>query len=169
VNKCVFLDRDGVLNVDNVNYVWTVEAFQILPGVPEALRILKDRGYRLVIITNQSGIAKGVYQHQDVLNCHQYLQEQTGHLIDELYYSPYHATKTESLVTKPGTLSFERAIARYQLDTDQCWMVGDMPRDLIPAKKLGIKTVLIPHRTPESEYADYVADSLLEACQKYIP
>jgi D-glycero-D-manno-heptose 1,7-bisphosphate phosphatase len=168
VNKCVFLDRDGVLNVDNVNYVWTREAFKLLPGVPEALKILKDRGYYLVIITNQSGIAKGVYKDEDVLDCHQYLQEQTGNLIDELYYSPYHATKTESLVTKPGTLSFEKAIAKFNLDYTKCWMVGDMDRDLIPAKKMGIKTILIPHRIPDSEFADFKVDSLLEACN-YIP
>lgn len=168
MNKCVFLDRDGVLNVDDVNYVWTTEAFKILPGVPEALKILKDRGYYLVIITNQSGIAKGIYKDEDVMNCHRYLQEQTGHLIDEIYYSPYHATKTESLVTKPGTLSFEKAIAKYNLDINQCWMVGDMDRDLIPAKKLGIKTFLIPHRIPDSAFADFKVDSLLEACN-YIP
>ncbi len=168
MNKCVFLDRDGVLNVDDVNYVWTIEAFKILPGVPEALKILKERGYYLVIITNQSGIAKGIYKDEDVLNCYNFLQEKTGHLIDALYYSPYHASQTDSLVTKPGTLSFEKAIARYNLDITQCWMVGDMDRDLIPAKKLGIKTILIPHRTPESPFADLKVDSLLEACN-YIP
>jgi D-glycero-D-manno-heptose 1,7-bisphosphate phosphatase len=168
VNKCVFLDRDGVLNVDNVNYIWTPETFIILPGVPEALKILKDKGYYLVIITNQSGIAKGVYKDEDVMNCHRYLQEKTGHLIDALYYSPYHHTKTESLATKPGTLSFEKAIARFNIDINQSWMVGDMDRDLIPAKKMGLKTFLIPHRIPESPFADFKVDSLLEACN-YIP
>ena len=168
MNKCVFLDRDGVLNVDNVNYTWTTEAFIILPGVAEALKILKDKGYKLVIITNQSGIAKGVYKDEDVMNCHRYLQEKTGHLIDEIYYSPYHHTKTESLGTKPGTLNFEKAIAKFDIDPNQSFMVGDTERDLIPAKKIGLKTFLIPHRTPESAFADITVDSLLEACN-YIP
>ena len=168
MNKCVFLDRDGVLNYDNVNYTWKLEEFRIMPGVAEALKILKDKGYYLVIITNQSGIAKGVYNHEDVLNCYNYLQEQTGFLIDEMHYSPHHSSTTESLITKPGTLSFEKAIAKYDLDINQSWMVGDMERDLIPAKKIGLKTILIPHRTPESSYADFKADSLLEACN-YIP
>ena len=168
MNKCVFLDRDGVLNVDNVNYTWKVEEFKIMPGVKEALKILKDKGYFLVIITNQSGIAKGVYKHEDVMNCYDYLQEQTGYLIDEIYYSPHHHTKTESLITKPGTLSFEKAIARFNLDISKSWMVGDMDRDLIPAKKMGLKTILIPHRTPESPFADFKAESLLQACN-YIP
>jgi len=164
VNKCIFLDRDGVLNEDNVNYTWKVEAFKILPGVPEALKNLKDKGYRLVIITNQSGIAKGVYEHEDVLNCYNYLQQQTGNLIDEIYYCPYHHTSTESLTCKPNTLSFEKAIAKYNLDITKCWMVGDMHRDLEPAKKMGIKTILIPHRIQDSEFADLKANSLLEAC-----
>jgi D-glycero-D-manno-heptose 1,7-bisphosphate phosphatase len=164
VNKCIFLDRDGVLNVDNVNYVWTPETFEILPGVPEALKILKERGYYLVIVTNQSGIAKGIYTKEDVLNCHWYLQQQTGNLIDELYFSPYHSSQTASLASKPGTLSFEKAIARYNIDIHQSWMVGDMERDLIPAKKIGLKTILIPHRIPDSDFADFKVDSLLEAC-----
>ncbi len=168
MNKCVFLDRDGVLNVDNVDYTWTPEAFKILPGVPEALKILKDRGYYLVIITNQSGIAKGIYKDEDVIICYNYLQEKTGNLIDEMYYSPYHHTKTDSLATKPGTLFFERGIAKFSIDPTKSWMVGDTERDLIPAKKMGLKTILIPHRTPESAFADFKVDSLLEACN-YIP
>jgi len=166
--KCIFLDRDGVLNKDFVDYVYTIEKLTIMSGVSEALAILKNKGYRLVVITNQSGIAKGVYKHEDVAICHNYIQEQTGNLIDHFYYSPYHASKTESLATKPGTLYFEKAIAKYNLNPDHCWMVGDMERDLIPARKMGLKTILIPHRTPESSYADYKVDSLLEACN-YIP
>ncbi|HWZ22758.1 MAG TPA: HAD-IIIA family hydrolase [Cytophagaceae bacterium] len=168
MNKCVFLDRDGVLNVDNVNYIWTVEAFKIMPGVPEALQLLKDKGYYLVIITNQSGIAKGIYKDEDVMNCHRYLQEETGHLIDEIYYSPYHHSKTDSLATKPGTLNFEKGIAKFNIDPGKSFMIGDTERDLIPAKKMGLKTFLIPHRTPESTFADSKVDSLLEACN-YIP
>ncbi len=168
MNKCVFLDRDGVLNVDNVNYTWKIDSFIILPGVPEALKILKDRGYKLVIITNQSGIAKGVYKDEDVLNCFRYLQEKTGNLIDEHYYSPHHHTKTESLGTKPGTLYFEKAIAKFDIDINTSFMIGDTERDLIPAKKIGLKTFLIPHRTPTSVFADRIVDSLLEACN-FIP
>jgi D-glycero-D-manno-heptose 1,7-bisphosphate phosphatase len=168
VNKCVFLDRDGVLNVDNVNYTWTPETFKIMPGVPEALKILKDKGYYLVVVTNQSGIAKGVYRDEDVIICHNFLQEKTGHLIDEFYYSPYHHTKTESLATKPGTLFFEKAIAKFLIDPNKSWMVGDTERDLIPAKKIGLKTILIPHRISDSNFADFKVDSLLEACN-YIP
>ncbi|MFM7020294.1 MAG: HAD-IIIA family hydrolase, partial [Aquirufa sp.] len=65
-NKCIFLDRDGVLNVDRVDYVYRMEEFIIPPGVGEALRSLKDAGYLLIVITNQSGIAKGIYKREDV-------------------------------------------------------------------------------------------------------
>ena len=95
-NKCVFLDRDGVINVDNVDYTYKVEEFRIIEGVIPALKMLKEAGYLLIVITNQSGIAKGIYQHEDVFKCHNYFDEQSGHLIDEYFYSPYHQTYTDS-------------------------------------------------------------------------
>ena len=163
MNKCVFLDRDGVLNIDDVNYTYKLERFFIMDGVIEALKKLKDHGYLLIVITNQSGIAKGVYTHEDVAICHEYLQEQCGNAIDQIYYSQYHETVTESLTKKPGTLLFEKAISKFNIDISQSWMVGDMERDLVPAKKFGLKTILIPHRIPDSSFADYKADSLLIA------
>ena len=76
--KCIFLDRDGVLNVDRVDYVYRMEDFIIPPGVGEALKALKEAGYLLIIITNQSGIAKGIYRREDVYMIHQAIQDGTG-------------------------------------------------------------------------------------------
>jgi D-glycero-D-manno-heptose 1,7-bisphosphate phosphatase len=59
--KCVFLDRDGVLNRERGDYTYTLEDFEVLPGVPEALALLKQNGYMLIVVTNQGGIAKGLY------------------------------------------------------------------------------------------------------------
>lgn len=165
---CVFLDRDGVLNKDDVNYTWELDKFEILDGVKEALQQLKAAGFKLVVITNQSGIDKGIYGHEDVAKCHAYLQEQTGHCIDKFYYSPYHRSKTESLARKPGTLFFEKAISRFGIDVKRSFMVGDMERDLIPAKQMGLKTFLIKARTQESSYADDIVDSLLSASKKIL-
>ncbi len=139
MNKCVFLDRDGVLNQERGEYTFSVEDFVIIKGVKTALENLKNAGYLLIVITNQGGIAKGLYKREDVLNCHLYLQEQCHHIIDAMYYSPYHPDYTQSISRKPDSLMFERAIAKYEIDASNSWMVGDSDRDIIAAEKMGIK------------------------------
>ncbi len=161
--KCIFLDRDGVLNVDNPNYTFRVEEFKIIPGVIEALVALKKAGFHLVVVTNQSGIAKGIYTQAQMEACHNYFQKECGNLIDHFYFSPYHRTVTQSLATKPGTLMFEKAIAKYTIDTDQSWMIGDRGRDIVPARMLGIRTIQIGDEVEEENRADYKVDSLLSA------
>lgn len=160
-SKCIFLDRDGVLNKDFVDYAYSLDKFIILDGVKEALRLLKDAGYLLVVITNQSGIAKGIYTREDMETCHRYLQDETGHLIDHIYFSPYHPDYSESLTRKPGSLMFEKAIAKFDVDVTQSWMIGDKKRDLIPAIKMGLKTIQVDGHN--DEIADYVTDNLLSA------
>ena len=163
MNKCVFLDRDGVLNEDNPNYTYKVQNFNILPGVPEALQKLKKNGFLLVVVTNQSGIAQGLYTQTEMNECHDYLQQQTGHLIDHFYFSPYHPTVTASLARKPGTLMFEKARAKFMIDFAQSWMIGDRGRDIIPARELGIKTIQVGHEIEPENEADYKVLSLLAA------
>jgi D-glycero-D-manno-heptose 1,7-bisphosphate phosphatase len=162
-NACVFLDRDGVLNADRVDYVYSLDRFHILPGVPEALAMLKEAGFKLVVITNQSGIAKGIYTREDMHRCHAYFQEQTGHLIDAFYYSPWHPSFSESLSRKPGTLMFQKAIARFAIDPGRSWMVGDRQRDTEPAKSLGMRTIQVGE--VEAPFADFRADDLLAAAR----
>lgn len=166
-NKCIFLDRDGVLNRDRVNYAYQLEHFEILPGVPEALQAFKNAGYLLIVITNQSGIAKEIYSCEEMDVCHHYFQQQTSNSIDAFYFAPYHPSVTASLTRKPDSLMFEKAIARYDIDVSQSWMIGDKERDLIPAYKLGIRSVLISEERPATS-AVYTVESLLEASKKIL-
>mgnify|MGYP002072666821 CR=1 FL=1 len=165
MNRCVFLDRDGVLNKDNPLYTYNVEAFIILPGVVEAVRLLKKEGFRLIVVTNQSGIAQGIYTQDQMEACHQYFQDKSGNSIDHFYFCPYHPSVTESLARKPGTLMFEKAIARFSIDVTASWMVGDRGRDIIPARKLGIKTIQIGDEVEPENKADYQVENLWEAAQ----
>jgi D-glycero-D-manno-heptose 1,7-bisphosphate phosphatase len=165
MNKCVFLDRDGVLNEDNPNYTYLVEKFKILPGVIEALKDLKSAGYLLVVVTNQSGIAQGIYTREQMDNCHQYLQQACGNLIDHFYFSPWHPTVSASIARKPGTLMFEKARAKFNIDFSQSWMVGDRGRDIIPARQLGIKTIQIGDEVEPENLADHKTMSLKEASE----
>jgi len=162
-NRAIFLDRDGVLNEDNPQYTYHVDNFKILPGVFEALSQLKSDGYRLIVVTNQSGISKGIYTVEQMKACHDYLQQKCDHAIDKFYFSPYHRSVTNSLLTKPSSLMFEMAIAKFKIETSKSWMVGDRGRDLVPARQLGIKTIQVGDEVEKENEGDYKVKSLLEA------
>lgn len=164
MNKCIFLDRDGVLNEDRTDYVYRVEDFIIPDGVPEALRLLKDAGYLLIVITNQAGIAKGLYTRDDVMACYSYLQEQCGHVIDDIYYCPHHPDfDTQSLTRKPGSLLLEKAMAKYNIRPDESWMIGDALRDMQAGRRVGVRTVRITHEPQLTAECDGCVPNLLEA------
>lgn len=156
------MDRDGVINRERGDYTYKVSDFEIIPGVLGALEQFKERGFKVLVITNQSGISQGLYSFEDVARCHDYMQEQLPRLIDEIYFSPYHPNITESLSRKPDTLLFEKAIAKYDINPSSSWMVGDRERDLIPAKKLSMSTILVGD-SPDSISMDYRAADLLES------
>jgi D-glycero-D-manno-heptose 1,7-bisphosphate phosphatase len=163
MKKCIFLDRDGVLNVDRVDYVYRIEDLIIPEGTIEALQHLKEAGYLLIVITNQSGIAKGIYSREDVLTCHNYFQEQCGHLLDDLYFSPHHDQfNSASLTRKPDSLMIEKAIAKYKIDPDRSWMIGDAIRDIKAGKKAGVKTIHLTEK-PEESLSEITTTTLLEA------
>ncbi|UOG73673.1 HAD family hydrolase [Hymenobacter tibetensis] len=150
-NKAVFLDRDGVLNKEIGTYVWEPDKFIVLDGVPESLAQLKQAGYYLIVVTNQAGIAKGLYSPADVQACHAKLQAACGNLLDALYFAPAHPSVSESLLRKPDSLMLEKAIARFQLDPAQCWLVGDRYRDIEASNKAGVRGILVD----DSEVVDY--------------
>ncbi len=126
---------------------------------------LKEVGYKLVVVTNQSGIAKGIYSADQMRICHIYLQNECDHVIDHFYFCPYHISKTNSLARKPGTLMFEKAIAKFNIDIKKSWMIGDRGRDIIPARQLGIKTIQIGDEIEKKDRADYEVATLLEAAR----
>jgi len=163
--KCIFLDRDGVINKDNPNYTFTRGAFEIIDGVPEALTKLKRAGFILVVVTNQSGIAQGIYTAEQMHDCHTFFQEASGHLIDHFYYCPYHPSVTASLARKPGTLMFEKAIAKFNIEISGSWMIGDRGRDIIPARSLGLRTIQIGDEVEPENRADFRVQNLLEAAR----
>lgn len=163
MNKCVFLDRDGVLNEDDPNYTFLTTRFKVLKGVPEALYELKTAGYALIVVTNQSGISKGLYDVTQMKACHAFLQEACDHVIDHFYFCPYHRDVTNSLARKPGTLMFEKGLARFNAHPRACWMIGDRGRDLAPARQLGMRTIQVGHEIEGPERGEFIVDNLLDA------
>ncbi|MCG8309555.1 MAG: HAD-IIIA family hydrolase [Cytophagales bacterium] len=168
MNKCIFLDRDGVLNVERGDYTFLPKDFIISDGVPAALKKIKKAGYLAVVVTNQAGISQGLFTRKQMQVCHDILVERTGHLIDKIYYSPYHPSFSESLTRKPETLMLEKAIAKFDIDPSLSWLIGDRARDIECGQRMGLKTVLITENQLHRCNPDFVAENLIEAIDKYV-
>lgn len=151
MNRAIFLDRDGVLNEEMGDYVWTPARFRICPGVPASVARLKAAGYYLLVITNQAGIAKGLYTSADVLACHDILQQACSYQLDALYFAPSHPSVSESILRKPDSGMLEKAVARFQLDPARCWLVGDRARDLEAGARLGVPGILVGPTEPVAD------------------
>jgi len=156
--KAIFLDRDGVLNEEMGDYVWTPDRFRVLPGVPESLARLKAAGYYLIVVTNQAGIAKGLYTRAHVLALHELVQQASGYQLDALYLSESHPSVSESILRKPDSGMLEKALARFRLDPAQCWLVGDRARDLEAAARVGVRGILVGHAEPVGGEQQRAAD-----------
>jgi len=140
----VFLDRDGTLNRDT-GYVKTTEEFQLLPGVVEALVRLKQAGARLVVVTNQSGVARGLIGVEALKAIHARLLlsvEAAGGALDAIYFCPHHPDD-DCLCRKPRPGMVEKAAADLGLDLSACYVVGDQSRDVELGRRIGARTVLL--------------------------
>lgn len=155
--KAIFLDRDGVINHERGDYVWLPDDLLINEGVAETLTELKGRGYIFIIITNQSGIGKGIYTHQDVNEVHTLIKEHFadyGIRFADIYYCPHHPTVSQCLCRKPGSLMVEKAIARFNIDPAQSYFIGDRERDVEAAQGAGVNAILIPS---DADLRDYLS------------
>ena len=169
MNKCVFLDRDGVLNVERGDYTFLPKDFKIIEGVPEAINKIKKAGFLVIVVSNQAGITKGLFTREQMHICHEILMEKTRNLIDHIYYSPYHPNFSASLTRKPDTLMIEKAIAKFDIDTSLSWLVGDRCRDIECGKKMGLKTVLISDQKVHECTPDFIAKNLSEVIGRILP
>jgi heptosyltransferase-2 len=172
----VFLDRDGTLNRDS-GYVTTPDALELFPGVVEALARLNRAGVRVVVITNQSGIARGLLDTSTLEQIHDRLRallEAGGASLDAIYVCP-HAPDEGCACRKPGTALAERAMADLGLDLSGAYMVGDQKRDMDMARGVGAKSLLVTtgptsvqaltDLQAEGRQPDYVASGLIEAVE----
>ncbi|MCZ2356332.1 MAG: HAD-IIIA family hydrolase [Bacteroidia bacterium] len=164
MNKGLLLDRDGVINEES-GYIWEKGLFRFREGILDLIRAGVSLGYKIVVITNQGGIAKGLYTHEHVAALHAYMCNhigQSGGRIDHIFYCPHHPDVEKCLCRKPQTLFFERAVAQYDLQKTNTWMLGDKARDLMPAQWIGLKTALVAED-------DFHADLVLNHPGELIP
>jgi D-glycero-D-manno-heptose 1,7-bisphosphate phosphatase len=173
--KTVFLDRDGVINrkMPEGQYVTGWQHFELLPGVPEAIARLNRAGLRVLVVTNQRGIALGLYTAEDVEHIHARLQEELaahGARIDGFYFCPHDKRACNCRKPLPGL--FEQAQVDFpEIAATASLIIGDSLSDIEFGKNLGMRTVFIEgdpeHRKAGAErageLADFVAGALPEA------
>jgi len=158
-NKAVFLDRDGVLNKELGDYVCRLEDFQLLDNF-DALKILQDKGYLLIVATNQGGLAKGWYTEDTLSQMHQHLRDEYrkhGVEITDIFYCPHHPDFTgtcDCRKPKPGLLL--QGIAKYNIDPVQSYFIGDRERDVEAGTAAGVKGILIDSDQPISTVLDLI-------------
>ncbi len=144
-NKAIFLDRDGVINFER-GYTHRLEDFVIHPDLMEVLKILKQKGYLLIVISNQSGIAKGLYLQSETEVLHRFLiNELDKHnlFFDEIYYCVHHPDVGNCICRKPDSLFVEKALARFNIDASKSYFIGDKERDIESGAKAGVTGILI--------------------------
>jgi D-glycero-D-manno-heptose 1,7-bisphosphate phosphatase len=142
-DRAVFLDRDGVINVDR-GYVHRIEDFEFVPGIPFMLRELQLDGWRLVVVTNQSGIGRGLFTEDDYERVTQHMREQLaahGVRLDGVYHCP-HAPEQGCGCRKPAPGMLLRAAASLGLDLSRSVLVGDKESDMQAAHAAGLKGAL---------------------------
>ena len=148
--KAIFFDRDGTLNVDKY-YLYKIEDFEWLADAPQAIRWANGHGYLVIVITNQSGVARGYFSEDDVHRLHEWMNEDLarfGAHIDAFYYCPHlpngsvaaYAKECDCRKPKPGWI--DRACADFNIDCGASLMIGDKPRDVECAEAAGVRGVL---------------------------
>ena len=151
MERVIFLDRDGTLN-EEVHYLHKKEDLRLIEGAADALCRFRKSGYRLVVVTNQAGVARGYYQEEDVKLLHEYMNEilrPLGAEIDCFFYCPHHpehgigAYKKNCSCRKPDIGMFEQAEQYFQVDKAHSWIIGDKLIDVEAGKRFGVRTVLV--------------------------
>ncbi|QFY42065.1 D-glycero-beta-D-manno-heptose 1,7-bisphosphate 7-phosphatase [Candidatus Methylospira mobilis] len=173
--KWVILDRDGVINHDSDNYIKSPEEWQPIIGSPEAVALLNAHGFKVVVVTNQSGIARGLYDLDTLERIHAKMHASVAAAdgkITDIFYCP-HGPEDNCNCRKPLTGLFEQFAQKYDVDLDGIPMVGDAIRDIQAAQRVGCAPLLVEtgkgeltlERYPDFEFP-YFAN--LNEAAKYI-
>lgn len=168
----VFVDRDGTL-IEEVNFLSRVEDLRVFPFTASAIKRLKDNGYLVIVLTNQSGIARGKYTEADMHAIHDQIQVELEGGIDAFYYCP-HLPSAECRCRKPNLGMIESAQAEFEIDMSRSWMIGDKSLDVEIAKNAGIGSALvltgygIKHRPLLADEPDLVVEHFGAAVENIV-
>lgn len=154
---------------EETGYVDSLEKLRIFPYAAECIRKIHEKGYYAIVITNQSGVARGLFTEERLQEMNRYLQQYTG--VDAVFYCPHHPEgiveeyRIKCNCRKPAIGMFKDACRRFDIDMTNSYMVGDRAGDIIAGQNVGIKTILLESgygtaRLEEDVVPDYVVDDL---------
>ncbi len=159
MRKVIFLDRDGVINIERGDYTFKLDDFKFVDGLFKALEKLKKQGFEFIVITNQGGISKGIYSHNDVALLNQYMRKQflLNHIqLLDIYYCPHHNDIENCICRKPKSLLLEKAIAKYAINPNSSFFIGDSERDIESAQKVGVKGIKVNKNSDLNVYINQI-------------
>jgi len=180
MNRAVFMDRDNTI-IEDPGYLNDPDGVKLLPGVELAIKSLAQAGFKTVVCTNQSGVARGMLSEDDLQAIHAEVRRQLadkGAHLDGIYYCPYHprgtveeyAVESESRKPQPGMLL--KAAEEFSLDLSESWMVGDSARDIEAGQRAGCRTIRVrvkgetaTEREDDAVQADFTVRNLVEAAR----
>jgi len=163
----IFIDRDGTL-IEEVNFLHRVEDLRYFPFTDEAVRLLKNAGFLVLMVTNQSGIGRGIYTEGDMNSVHERIQADLTEKLDAIYFCP-HLPTAECRCRKPRLGMIEDAMVDFSIDMENSWMIGDKNLDVDLGHHAGIRPILVKtgygeKHLPTLERPPFaVADNLLDA------
>jgi D-glycero-D-manno-heptose 1,7-bisphosphate phosphatase len=145
--KAIFFDRDGVL-ISNAEhyYIWEQKQVEFIDGIFDHLKKLANQGFLLFIVSNQGGISKGIYSKSDILKLHESLIQtfrRNEIEIQEIAFCPHHPEIENCLCRKPGSIMIDRLIAKYRINREESYFIGDSDSDMEAAKLAGVQGIKI--------------------------
>ncbi|MFA4849317.1 MAG: HAD family hydrolase [Methanoregula sp.] len=183
IKKAVFLDRDGVITEDPPHYAHRIDQVQIIPGSADAIRLLNEGDFIVIVVSNQSGVAKGYYQEHDIRLFNDEMKRQLsleGAYIDAEYYCPHHPEgiidryRQECSCRKPQPGMLIQAAEEHQINLKASFMIGDKFSDIVAGKSVNCRTIFVLTGHGKGEVSHLkgstvpVAVNLLNAVKEYI-
>jgi len=167
MNKAFFFDRDGTL-IKEKHFISDPDDVYLFSGVKETLRMLKEMGFLIIVVTNQSGIARGILSEEDTRNINERLNELLDGVIDDFFYCPHHPDFTGKCdCRKPEIGMILQAKEKFDLDLSECFIVGDKLSDVNTGKNAGLKgSFLIMTGYGKLEYKKYYKKDEIEKIEK---
>jgi D-glycero-D-manno-heptose 1,7-bisphosphate phosphatase len=168
----IFIDRDGTL-IEEVNFLHRVEDLRFFPYTDRAIRKLKEKGFLVIVVTNQSGIGRRKYTADDMHRIHDEIQKDLSAKLDAFYFCP-HLPDEGCRCRKPKLGMIESATADFPIDLENSWMIGDKVLDVEFGLNAGLKTVLVltgygrKDREKLTRKPDLIAETLIEAVERIV-
>lgn len=167
IAKAVFLDRDGTINDNGSGYIYEIDKFKFLPGVIRSLKKLTKTNFKIIVVTNQSGIGRRYFslrQYKTLTNWMLRLLKKEGILITKIYYCPHHPKK-KCDCRKPKIGLFLKAVSEFGISLNDSWFIGDSESDVIAGRNANIKVIKLGDKMPKELKLEpnYYSSSLAEA------